>query len=476
MLGTRSPQTTLLLLPATLEAMIPDDHVLKRVHAVLDLQWLTAAVADCYDPTGGRPSLPPETALRLMLAGLLLGIVHDRALLREAQVNLAIRWFCALPFEQPLPDHSTLTVIRQRWGADRFRAIFQRIVDQCVAAGLVAGEVLHVDATLVRADVSWQSLVTERVDAVLAAHPAPDPPLPPPAPKAKKRSRTDPDASLATSSKSYHLEPSYKVHTAVDDQSGVLVDVLVTTGEAAEGQVLLTQLDHVAQQTGALPQTVTADGSYALADNYARCELLGIDAVIPPQREPRRPKRYPLRCFRYDAVHQRVRCPARQVLSPVPGRPGVFRGTPARCQACPRRAHCLLPREKVREVTIPLHYAALLRARRRHERGWDAATRRAYRRHRWRAEGAHAEAKTRHGLRRMVRRGIEQVAIQVYLTGAVLNLKRLARQHILAPVTAAWRRLAVLLAPFRLGRSDIVSIGVVRARNLLASRIFAWDC
>ena len=449
MRGTPPQQTALLLLPTTLAEFVPADHPLKRVDAILDVSWLDADVTDCYDPHLGRPSLPPEHVLRLMLAGILCGITHDRALLREAQVNLAIRWFCRIPLDQPLPDHSSFTKIRHRWGADRFRRIFLRIVEQCVAAGLVAGEVLHVDATLVRADVSWSSLVTERVEAVLAAHPAPDPPLAVPAPKDKKRSRTDPDASMATSSKTSRLEPTYKVHAVVDDQAGVLVDLQITTGEAAEGQVLVTQLDHAAQQTGQLPETVTADGSYALAENYARCELLGIDPVIPPPREPRRPQRYPRRCFRYDPVAQRVRCPARRVLLPVDGRPGVFRGVSAVCQACPRRAHCLLPREKVREVTIPPDYEALLRARRRHERGWSPATRTHYRRHRWRAEGTHAEAKSRHGLRRAVRRGIAQVAIQVYLTGAVQNLKRLARHRLLVPLTAVWRRLTAWWAPVR---------------------------
>ena len=54
--------------------------------------------------------------MRLMLAGLLLGIVHDRRLMREAQVNIAIRWFIGYGLHEHLPDHSSLTRIRQRWG------------------------------------------------------------------------------------------------------------------------------------------------------------------------------------------------------------------------------------------------------------------------------------------------------------------------------------------------------------------------
>ena len=70
-------------------------------------------------------------------------------------------------------------------------------------------------------------------------------------------------------------------------------------------------------------------------------------------------------------------------------------------------------------------YEALLRARRRH-REPDKKFRQTYSRHRWKVEGMHGEAKTQHGLRRAARRGLANVAIQAYLTAAVINLKRLA--------------------------------------------------
>ena len=71
-------------------------------------------MAEHYCAHNGRPGIDPEVAVRLMLAGLLLGIVHDRKLMREAQVNLAIRWFIGYGLHEDLPDHSSLTRIRQR--------------------------------------------------------------------------------------------------------------------------------------------------------------------------------------------------------------------------------------------------------------------------------------------------------------------------------------------------------------------------
>ena len=78
-------------------------------------------------------------------------------------------------------------------------------------------------------------------------------------------------------------------------------------------------------------------------------------------------------------------------------------------------------------ILIVEGYEALLRARRRKNRGWDEDTQRVYNRHRVYVEGVHGEGKTQHGLRRALRRGLANVAIQVYLIAAVINLKRLAK-------------------------------------------------
>jgi transposase len=117
-----------LFIACPLSSLIPEDHILKRVDAVLDLSWLHEEVKHLYCENNGRPSIDPEVALRLMLAGLFQGIVHDRKLMREAQVNIALRWFAGYKLDQDLPSHSSLTRIRQRWGAERFKRIFERTV------------------------------------------------------------------------------------------------------------------------------------------------------------------------------------------------------------------------------------------------------------------------------------------------------------------------------------------------------------
>ena len=280
MLGRQERWQEDLFVAGPLRDLISADHILKRVDAVLDLGWLRAEVRDLYDAQTGRPGIDPEAAVRLMLAGLFCGITSDRKLMREAQVNLAIRWFAGYRLQDRLPDHSSLTRIRQRWGAARFKQIFQRSVAACGQAGLIDGETVHIDATLIRADVSWESLTTRHVEQVLRENAGDEDPPPPPSggrrgrpkqrpPVAKKYSPTDPDATMSTSCKQYRMEPCYKQHTAVDDRAGVVVDVAVTTGEASEGRQLVAQVARIEQQTEAHVATVTADGGYAHGDNYA---------------------------------------------------------------------------------------------------------------------------------------------------------------------------------------------------------------
>lgn len=458
MLGRQERWQEDLFVAGPLRDLIPDDHILKRVDRVLELDWLRGEVLPLYEGERGRPGIDPEAAVRLMLAGLFLNIVHDRKLMREAQVNLAIRWFAGYRLTDPLPDHSSLTRIRQRWGEDRFKVIFQRSVNQCLKAGLVRGDIAHSDATLIRADVSWESLVQRHLEQVKQSNEDDTNDdqnrTPPPTParthsrakNPKKFSPTDPDATLSTSCKLYRMEPCYKQHTAADDQAGVIVDVHVTTGEASEGRELEAQLDRIEQLTGRKVEAVTADAGYAHAANFAMLEERQVHAIIPPQKIPGNGTTMPAQRFRYDAKHQMVRCPQGKKLTArsrdQKDQGWVYRARSKDCRDCPKRTRCVPASAKVRVIRISDGQESLLRARRRHGR-WNERERELYRRHRWRVEGVHGEAKTWHGLRRAVRRRLWNVRIQAYLTAAVMNLKRLAtlRRALKRPWTSLRRAL-----------------------------------
>jgi transposase len=441
MIGRQERNQRQLFIAGDIDQFIPEDHILKRVDRVLDLGWLREKVRESYCEDNGRPGIDPEAAIRLMLAGFFHGIVHDRKLMREAQVNLAIRWFAGYRLEERLPDHSSLSRIRQRWGEEKFKAIFQRTVNACIEKGLVSGETVHIDATLIRADVSWESITERHAEQVVAENAmegdsASDaavgrgrgrPRIQEKQPK--KVSRTDPEATLVTTRRDIRLEPSYKQHTAVDDKEGIIVDVEVTTGEENEGKRLVDTVDRIKGVTGKDLVNVTADASYAHARNYQELERRGINAIIPPERERSKEKRIPIRRFKYDGKHQVVRCPTGKILerSHRTEKGWYYRAQRRACKACSLQKRCISETATVRVIFIVDGYEALLRARRRKNRDWDEDTRRIYNRHRIYVEGIHGEGKTQHGLRRAIRRGLGNVAIQVYLIAAVINLKRLAK-------------------------------------------------
>lgn len=441
MIGKQDRSQRTLFIPGDIEDLIPNEHILKRVDKVLDLSWLRKEVEDCYCLDNGRPCIDPEAALRLMLAGFFQGIVHDRKLMREAQVNIAIRWFAGFQLHEKIPDHSALTKIRQRWGVERFRKIFERTVTACIEANLVSGETVHIDSTLIRADVSWESLTIKHADRVFEENKTDDncdshngnkpKKLGRPrkhAQKPKKYSTTDPDATLSTANKKNRMEPAYKQHTVSDDKAGVIVDVELTTGEISEGNKMVEVVDRTQKTTGKKIKHITADMAYAHPRNFQALEERDIDPVIPAKQQRPNSRGVPLSRFKYDAKNEIVTCPAGRKLNKK-GRQRNgwnYSTSTAVCQQCPLCKHCVPPTAKHRTIRIADGYEALTRARRRKLKGWDDETKLLYKRHKWRVEGAHGEAKTQHGLRRAVRRGIDNVAMQVYLTAAVMNLKRLA--------------------------------------------------
>jgi transposase len=140
-----------------LEEVVPDDHLVRGIAAVLDLSWVHAELAPYY-PKIGRPSIDPVLMIRMLIIGYVFGIRSERLLCREVKVNMAYRWFCGLSIEDKIPDHSAFSRARnERFrDSDIFRRVFEHVVEMCIAAGLVGGEGLAVDASLIVADANKQ--------------------------------------------------------------------------------------------------------------------------------------------------------------------------------------------------------------------------------------------------------------------------------------------------------------------------------
>lgn len=354
----------------SLDAIVPGDHPYRRLHRLLDLSFVRTLTADCY-ASDGRPSIDPEVFFRLHLIMFFSGIRSERRLMEQVGYNLAMRWYAGYNLDEPLPDHSTLSRIRARLGLSVFRRFFETIVAPCIAAGLVWGEELIVDATKVRANASMDSIkpvlhliVNDHLAALTeAAAAAPDgqprselleecrldPKRPPTAKGGRKRdfrrSPTDPDAALMRP-KGERACLGDQDHYMVDGgKARIILHALITPGDVMENQPLLDQLRRVRFRWRVKPERAVADTAYGTIENIRALEgEEHIRAYLPRPDWEHKTAYYGPGQFTYDAERDVSVCPAGALLHPyhqeLQAEKVEYRAAAATCNACPRKAAC----------------------------------------------------------------------------------------------------------------------------------------
>ncbi|MCI0998730.1 transposase, partial [Ochrobactrum sp. C6C9] len=140
----------------TLDQLVPKDHLLRKIDAVIDFSFIHDRVAGLYCPDNGRPPLDPTLMFKALFIGYLFGVRSERQLVREIEVNVAYRWFLRLKLSDAVFDASTLSQNRRRRFNDTSVAqdIFDHIVEQAIRHGLVDGTVLYTDSTHLKANAN----------------------------------------------------------------------------------------------------------------------------------------------------------------------------------------------------------------------------------------------------------------------------------------------------------------------------------
>src|SRR5215203_2441135 len=131
--------------PVSLENLVPPDHFYRHLEHTLDLGFVRDLVRGTYADIG-RPSIDPVVFFKMQLVLFFEGLRSERQLMRVAADRLSLRWCLGYDLTEPLPDHSSLTRLRDRYGLDVFRRFFEAIVERCVGAGLVWGQELYIDS------------------------------------------------------------------------------------------------------------------------------------------------------------------------------------------------------------------------------------------------------------------------------------------------------------------------------------------
>jgi len=332
------------------EQRVRPDHPLRKINQLIDFDFTYKEVADSYG-VNGNVSVPPPVILKLMLLLVLYNVRSERELMVTIPERIDWTWFLGLDLDEPVPDHSVLSKARTRWGSDTFKSFFERIVWQCVEAGLVDGSKIFMDSSLIQADASRNSVrmtkglrrrlrhnyreFESRLDGDQTAD----------GEKVNKTyvSTTDPDAAIIRRKKGA-AKPTYKVHRAVDIRSEIITAAEVTSGDINEGHMLSELIDKHGQNTQKQAEVVIADSQYGTARNYLGCLDRGIEAHIPSMKKAPSNGIFSEESFVYDPQDDTYLCPAgnRLKCSRYKKRDTAFeyRCLPGLCKACSLRDQC----------------------------------------------------------------------------------------------------------------------------------------
>ena len=131
MMGIKDRSFSALPPDVSLEELIPKDNFYRRLQGVLDLSFVRKLVRPLY-AGAGRPSVDPVVFFKLQLVMFFEDLRSERQLMSVVADRLSLRWYLGYDLREPLPDHSSLTRIRERYGLEVFRRFFERIVEECL--------------------------------------------------------------------------------------------------------------------------------------------------------------------------------------------------------------------------------------------------------------------------------------------------------------------------------------------------------
>lgn len=314
-MGKRTSEQAPIWIPTTDLPVSPGHPFYARLNAILDEAGFDRfAEEQCrqfYAPVMGRPSLPPGRYFRLLLLGYFEGLDSERGIAWRAADSLAVRSFVGLGLDAAAPDHSTISRTRRLIAVETHRAVFTWVQERLVAAGLLQGRTVAIDATTLEANAAMRSIVRrdtgesyqEFLTRLAAASGLKTPTREALARLDRRRKKRtsnkdwkhpfDPDAKI-TKMKDGRTHLAHKAEHAVDLDSGALVAVtlqgadvgdttsLVETAIAAAEQV---EAAHAESDTPAELTEIVADKGYH--SNQTMVDLQAVEVrsyIAEPER------------------------------------------------------------------------------------------------------------------------------------------------------------------------------------------------
>lgn len=357
MMGQEGPlQQKLFYTGINLSTRVRADHPLRKISEVIDFDFSYEIVSAHYG-ANGNVSVPPPTLLKLMLLLVFYNVRSERELMQTLPERLDWLWFLGYDLDSKIPNHSVLSKARSRWGESVFREFFERVVWQCVEAGLVDGKKIFMDSSFIQANASNSSIVDtkslkvivskrykeleSRLEGVEKGSESACENR-----KINKRyvSTTDPEAGIVRSGQK---RLCYQTHRAVDEKAEVITAVKVTSGELNEAHYLKDLMNGHEKNTEKTVKTVVADSKYGTIPNYLHCYDKGVKAHIPDLKQltdntSSRDGIFDVDQFIYDK--ETDTCPAGKLLKRKAYHKHresyEYRASPKDCKACPLKESC----------------------------------------------------------------------------------------------------------------------------------------
>ena len=139
-----------------LDQLVPADHLVRKIEAAIDFDFIYPLVEDMYSADNGRPSVDPVVLIKMVLVQYLFGIRSMRQTIKEIETNVAYRWFLGYGFSEKIPHFSTFgkNYVRRFKDTDLFEQIFYRILKEAMEKGFVDPSIAFIDSTHVKASAN----------------------------------------------------------------------------------------------------------------------------------------------------------------------------------------------------------------------------------------------------------------------------------------------------------------------------------
>ena len=418
----------------SLEQRVHIDHPLRKIKNLIDFSFIRSEVKDLYGYNGNQ-SVDPAVILKLMFLLFYENVKSERALADQLPARLDWLWFCDYDIDDKTPNHSVISKARKRWGIDVFTKFFQNILQQCIDAGLVNGDIIHIDSSTLKANASKDKiipnlrLISEDLYNQLDKSTEDE--------KPQKISKTDPDAGFGKKEGSPSVL-GYKDHRAIDDKHSIITATVTTAANIRDDKVFEEVLEKSITNTQVKPSAVVADTGYSYENNFEYLHDNKIQSCISQRGFGN------ITCqdfsrdhFHYDHDNDCFICPAGQKLTrfTLARKNGVvkYRAERQTCQNCKYLSKCVRSSKNGRVVSrkIGLDYRHWAYNCLSMEKRLYLLSRRKYK-----AEGSFADATNNHGFKRMRFRGIEKATIQNLMIAAIQNLRKLIKINTLKPAVS----------------------------------------